>query len=90
MANVYALVDIGNIVTTVVILQEWTKQSTCFTSTLFYFVIMRIYQFTAEEQRVIEELSVIVFIITLILSVIFLAILIIIDKQYASMLLTNV
>lgn len=50
---------------------------------------MRIYQFTAEEQRVVEELAVIIFIITLILSVIFLAILIIIDKQYASMLLTN-
>ena len=49
---------------------------------------MRIYQFTAEEQRVVEELAVIIF-ITLILSVIFLAILIIIDKQYASMLLTN-
>ena len=50
---------------------------------------MRIYQFTAEEQRAVEELAVIGFIITLILSIIFLAILIIIDKQYASMLLTN-
>ena len=50
---------------------------------------MRIYQFTAEEQRAVEELAVIGFIITLILSVLFLAILIIIDKQYASMLLTN-
>ena len=53
---------------------------------LFYFVIMRIYQFTAEEQRVVEELAVIVFIITLIVSVIFLAILIMFDKQHTNVL----
>ena len=47
---------------------------------------MRIYQFTAEEQRVVEELAVIIFIITIIISVIFLAILIMFDKQHANVL----